>query len=73
MHAEKQDGEAEYIWLDWLKYGWNQGEQGFISISVYIHKFFIKEKQTTKSKQTSPPPPPTQYICAFGTVQQVWE
>lgn len=38
MHAEKQDGEAEYIWLDWLKYGWNRGNRVlYLYLCIYIN------------------------------------
>lgn len=61
------------------------GAQGFICVSTYImydmyviHKFFkIRKKnpkQNKKTTQTSKQAKPlTQYTCASGTVQQVWE
>lgn len=52
IHGRKQDGEAEYIWLDWLTYGWNRGNRMFY---VYLCTFVnsLRENPTISNKETA--------------------
>jgi len=72
MHAGRQDGEAKYIWLDWLKYEQNRGNRvSYVYLCVFVNS--LKKKKKEKKKNTSKTTKQTQYICASGTVQQVQE
>ena len=51
MHAGRQDGEAKYIWLDWLKYEQNRGNRvSYVYLCVFVNS--LKKKKKKKKRKT---------------------
>lgn len=51
IRERKQDGEAEYIWVDWLKYGGNEGNN-ILYKYLYTSGNPLQENPTKTKKQT---------------------